>query len=139
MTLITAPPRPYSAEYGVVMILNSCSASTDGRATCVVNSCTFSEIELLSIPSRRKLFSSWRTPMDVKSAGAPGRGASAPIRITLALDSGDEIHQIVPTPEQQRILGDVFVIDDRAQRSVFRRQQWRGGFDGGDGRNRSHG
>ena len=63
VTLIAAPgDRPNSAEYALVTTLNSPIESTDGRDTCVVNSWTFSEIELLSRPSRRKLFASERTP-----------------------------------------------------------------------------
>ena len=62
-TLTAAPgDRPYSAEYGLVTTLNSWIASTDGRDTCVVSSCTFSEMLLLSTPSRRKLFCSARAP-----------------------------------------------------------------------------
>src|SRR5437867_2218054 len=62
-TLIAAPgERPYSAEYGLVTTLNSWIASTDGRDTCVVSSCTFSEMLLLSTPSSRKLFWSARAP-----------------------------------------------------------------------------
>src|SRR5262249_41987526 len=53
---------PYSAEYALVTTLNSPIESTDGRDTWVVSSCTFSEIELLSRPSSRKLFCSERTP-----------------------------------------------------------------------------
>src|SRR5262252_11029866 len=62
-TLTAAPgERPYSAEYGLVTTLNSWIASTDGRDTCVVSSWTFSEMLLLSTPSRRKLFCSARAP-----------------------------------------------------------------------------
>ncbi len=54
--------RPYSAEYGLVTTLNSWMASTEGRDTCVVSSWTFSEMELLSTPSSRKLFCRARAP-----------------------------------------------------------------------------
>src|SRR5438093_6948660 len=53
---------PNSAEYALVTTLNSPIESTEGRDTCVVSSCTFSEIELLSRPSSRKLLCSERTP-----------------------------------------------------------------------------
>ena len=63
VTLTSDPGlRPFSAEYGLVEILNSWIASTDGRTICVVSSCTFSENELLSTPSSTKLFCSERTP-----------------------------------------------------------------------------
>ena len=58
-TLTAAPgERPYSAEYGLVTTLNSWMASTEGRETWLVSSCTLVEMLLLSTPSRRKLF--WR-------------------------------------------------------------------------------
>ncbi len=70
----------------------------------------------------------------IESAGASGAGGAALVGVTLPLNAGDQVHQIVPTAQQQRILGYELVVDGGAQRRVFRGQQLRGGLDGGDGR-----
>ena len=127
VTLIAAPgDRPYSAEYGLVTTLNSWMESIEGRDTWLLSSWTLVEIELLSTPSRRKLFCSERFPCTFTPPVRPRAVAAALLAVAVALHAGDQASRSSQLRMASGSLAIAFWSSTvpTADCSVFSRRRW---------------
>lgn len=95
--------------------------------TCVVNARKSDEV-VLKLPDA----------VHVEAARAARAGAAALIRVSLALHARHQIHQVVPTSQQEWELGDILVIHHRAERRVLRGEHGGSGLHRRDSSDRAH-